>query len=135
MDALSGPALNVCTTLYCLFIADTTNILCCYYGNKLCTLSGYKMYVESASTFAVLCKMWTHDTIRGIHHNADTPIPPTQSTFSSTKQQNQVAKLTPTYPQGTASTHILALTNSAIRTWPLLIMHIYFPQKAKHYTT
>jgi hypothetical protein len=42
-------------------IADATNIQFYNYGNILCALGGYKMYVKVATAFVFLCKMWTHE--------------------------------------------------------------------------
>jgi len=60
MVASAGPAPHILHWIAVL-IADATNILFCNYGTILCTLGGYKMYVEFATAFVFVCKMWTHD--------------------------------------------------------------------------
>ena len=60
MDVSAGPSPHV---LHCIavLIVDVTDVLFRNYGEVLCTLGGYKMYVEVATDLVFLCKMWTHD--------------------------------------------------------------------------
>ena len=136
----AGPAPHI---LHCkaVLIADATNIFFCNYGKNLCTLGGYKMYVEVATAFIFLCKRWTHDpwnpSQRGESYssNPERPVINEAAETSLKIHTNLLTRCRPyTYArtskicnQNTATTFytpLLPTTSVTYTAWPIFVASV-----------